>query len=178
MKKLLLLGLSFFLAFSLAAETKKPLNEQLSELGFQVPKKEAKAADFTITGLDGKKFKLSDNKDKIILLNQWATWCPPCKAEMPSIQRLFDKVKSKKFLIAAVSVGEEKAVVADFIKKSKYTFPIYLDETNKATADYSTGSIPTTYLIGKNNMILGRIVGSIEWDTKEIMKLLEDLLKE
>ena len=87
------------------------------------------------------------------------------------------KINNPNFQIIAVSVGEEKDTVTKFIKVQKYTFPIYLDTANSGTADYSTGSIPTTYLIDKNGIILGRIVGSTKWDTPEVYSLINGLLK-
>jgi thiol-disulfide isomerase/thioredoxin len=171
--------LSFLLLFvsSIFFYGEENIQKSLTNLGFQIPKSEAAAADFTVTDLNGKTFKLSENQDKVILFNQWATWCPPCRQEMPSIQRLYDKIKNPDFKIIAVSVGENKETVTDFLKKNKYTFPIMLDPTGKSTAEYSTGSIPTTYLIGKKGKILGRIVGGTEWDSAEFINIIKGLLK-
>jgi peroxiredoxin len=153
------------------------IQNKLASLGFQTPKTESMSRDFTVEDMNGKKVKLSDFKGNVVLLNQWATWCPPCKKEMPSIQRLFEKMKGKSFTVMAVSVGEKKETVAGFLKSNKYSFPIFLDPTGNATADYGTGSIPTTYLIDKNGKILGRIVGGIEWDNPKIVSLINELLK-
>jgi thiol-disulfide isomerase/thioredoxin len=179
MKKIIALSviISMFFIYGLAAQTDET-GKELANQGFQIPKKESFAPEVIVEDLKGKKFKFSENEGKILLFNQWATWCPPCKQEMPSIQRLSDKMKGKAFMVIGVSVGENKQTVADFLKQNKYTFPIFLDPTNKATEEYSTGSIPTTYLIGKKGKILGRIVGSREWDTPEFIALLEKLVKE
>jgi thiol-disulfide isomerase/thioredoxin len=179
MKKLsfMILLVSFLALSNSYSQDLSIIKEKLAKMGFEIEKNQVTATDFILEGLNNGKFKLSENKDKVIFFNQWATWCPPCKAEMPSIQRLHEKINNSKFKIVAVSLGEKKEKVAAFIRQAGYTFPIFLDPSGTATANYSSGAIPTTYLIGKNGIILGKIVGGAEWDTPQFISIINELLK-
>ena len=150
---------------------------KLYNMGFQTPKAPFPAPDFEFYDLKGGKVKLSDFKGNVILLNLWATWCPPCRAEMPSIEKLFKKMGNTKFKIIALSVNEEKSTVTNFLKTNPYTFPIYLDEVGNSNTNYASGSIPTTYIIDKDGIIQGRVVGAREWDTDSIVDLIKNLIE-
>lgn len=119
--------------------------------------------------------KLSAARGKLVLLNFWATWCPPCRAEMPSIDRLADLMKNEKFTVMAVSVGEERKVVADFIAANKYRLPVFLDRSSQLGAAFGVRSIPTTYLLDKDGKVIAGIVGSREYDSPELVALLKDM---
>ncbi|MDP3177627.1 MAG: TlpA disulfide reductase family protein, partial [Spirochaetaceae bacterium] len=101
--------------------------EELGAMGFDIFREPVPIPDFTLPGLDGKSAKISSLRGKIVLLNFWATWCPPCRAEMPSIQRLWESQKGGAFTVMAVSVGEKESTVKAFIAKEKFGFPVYLD---------------------------------------------------
>lgn len=135
-----------------------------------------KMIDVTFTALDGTAKKLSDYKGQVILLNLWATWCPPCRAEMPAMEQLYAAYKEKGFVIAAVSVGEDAKTVKDFLKKTPYSFPVFTDPEGQVSGTYGTGSIPTTYLIDKEGTFLGRFVGAREWYSEDAQNLIEALL--
>lgn len=145
----------------------------LEKMQADIPQREFPLIDANLTGLDGKNIKLSDYKGKVILLNLWATWCPPCRAEMPSMEQLYKAYKDKDFVIVAVSVGEEKKTVTDFLAETPYSFPIYLDLQNEISANYSTGSIPTTYLIDKKGILAARFIGGRNWYSEDAKELVE-----
>jgi len=154
------------------------VKQDLQSMGFQIFNADIPAPNFTIYDLSGKAVTLTELKGKVVLLNLWATWCPPCKAEMPSLQRLYEATKDKDFVILAIDSGEDKDTVSKFITANNYTFPIMIDPTNNAIEQYSSGSIPTTYLINKKGFVLGRVVGGKEWDSKEFIDLIDKLIKE
>ncbi len=132
-----------------------------------------KAIDFTLKDLEGKTHKLSDYKGKIVFLNFWATWCPPCRAEMPSMQKIYETWDSKKFVMLAVAVKQNRDVVKNFIEENAYNFPVLLDSDGKVAGMYRVRGIPTTYLIDKEGNIITRVVGSREWTLEEIYGLVE-----
>src|SRR3989338_5916455 len=119
------------------------------------------AADFNLPDLSGKIVKLSDYKGKVVFLHFWATWCPPCRGEMPYLQALYVKLKAKKFEILAVAMDREgKRVVEPFIKKGKYTFKVLLDPKGVVSSPYAIVGIPTTFILDRNGRIVDKIVGS------------------
>ena len=120
--------------------------------------------------------QLSDYKGKVILLNFWATWCPPCRAEMPTIEKLYQALKNEpNFVFLAVDAHEKPDQVKSFIKKNGYSFPVLLDTTGEADAEYSVQAIPTTYLIDRSGHVLGGAAGGREWDRPEVIQAIKDL---
>jgi len=135
-----------------------------------------KLPDFTLKTLSGKETSLSDYRGKIVFLNLWATWCPPCRQEMPSMEKLYQKFKNKDFVILAVSMREKQGTVEKFVKNNKLTFPVLLDSKGKVGRDYMATSIPTTYLINKQGEIIGRAVGGRDWANEDSFNLFSTLL--
>lgn len=153
-----------------------PEQMALGSLGFQIPSGLFEAPDFTLKDLDGKNLTLSSLRGKFVFLNFWATWCPPCRAEMPSMQVLHEKYKNENFVILAVNLREDKKTVEKFLKKNKYTFPVVMDVNGDVGGSmYGVSGIPTTYFIGADGYVLGRLVGTREWDTDEVYSVIEKL---
>ena len=132
--------------------------------------------DFELPSLDGKKIRLSDYKGKKVILNFWATWCPPCKAEMPHMQRFYEtKAGSQNAEIIAVNltyaerVSDKRSKVETFRNEYKLNFPILLDENGDAGNTYRPITIPTTYMIDTNGVIRKKIIGPMD---EEIMERL------
>jgi peroxiredoxin len=134
------------------------------------------APDFSLPGTSEQEIKLSDYRGKIVLLNFWATFCAPCRMEMPSLQAISVKYQNDDIVVIAVSVdsGREKAV-KKWIKKMKLKFPIAL-EGNTAGDSYAVSALPVTFIIDKKGQLIGRILGEREWDNKETHQLIETLL--
>jgi peroxiredoxin len=151
--------------------------ELINKLGGGRPKKTVKIIDAEIMNMNGKTSKLSDYNGKVIMLNLWATWCPPCREEMPSMQNLYNDFKNKNFTIVAVSQGENLNTVKKFLDKKNYTFPIFIDNKNEVAKSYNTGSIPTTYLINKNGNLIAQFIGGRNWYSKESIDLIKELVK-
>ena len=154
------------------------VNEMLLKAGFAVPKAEIAASDFTLESPDGKNVSLASFKGSLVFLSFWATWCGPCKQELPSVQALYDKLKSKGFIVVAVDVMEENKTVSVFVKANRMTFPVLLDADGKVGGKYNARSIPTNYLLDRKGKILARIVGfdGTLWDSPERVALFEKLL--
>lgn len=138
-----------------------------------------KAPEFCLEDLEGKAIELKTFKGKVILLNFWATWCGPCKEEMPSMETLYQRFDKKDFALLGVSVDfEAREEVRRFIGKKGYTFPILLDPKGKVLDLYGVKAIPSSFLINKRGVILGRAIGPRRWDRPEVISLIDLLLTE
>ena len=136
------------------------------------------APDFTFPGLDGKMVSLSDYKGKVVLLNIWATWCPPCVEEMPSMERLYQKFKGQNFEILAVSIDEPGLkVVAPFMKKSNLTFPALIDSEGAIKAVYGITGIPESFIIDKQGNLIKKIIGPVDWATRDIFRFFSEVIE-
>lgn len=151
--------------------------ERFEKLGFYVFPEPVEVGDFSVEALKGGAARLDDMKGKIVLLNFWATWCPPCRLEMPSIEVLWKKANTLPFTVMAVSVGEEKSTVDEFITQQKYSFPIYLDPSGALGSAFNARSIPTTYVVNKEGKVIAGIVGSHMYDGPEVLALFSELAK-
>jgi thiol-disulfide isomerase/thioredoxin len=149
--------------------------DTMEKLGFYVFPSPVDVGDFTVEALKGGNAKLSQSKGKIVLLNFWATWCPPCRAEMPSIEALSKAMRGKAFSIIAVSVSEEKPTVEKFIAEQKYSYPIFLDRSGQLGTAFNASSIPTTYIVDKAGKVIAGMQGSREYDGPEVIALFNEL---
>jgi len=113
--------------------------------------------DFTLTDLAGKTWTRSALKGKVVLVNFWATWCPPCRKEMPDLNALYDRFKAKGFVILAIS-DEKTDVVSKFIREHKYTYPILLDPGRKVNTDYQVMGIPKSFLYDRTGKMIAQTI--------------------
>ena len=123
-----------------------------------------KAIDFKLKDLDGKELSLSDLKGKKVFINFWATWCPPCKAEMPEIEKIYQETKDSDLVIVAIEIGEPLSTVKPFINNNKYNFKVLLDLDQSVATKYGISAIPTSYFIDKNGNIVSKNVGAMDID--------------
>ncbi len=141
-------------------------------------KGDKKAPDFSLLDLRGRRVGLKEFRGKIILLNFWATWCGPCKEEMPFLEILHQQFKEKDFVVLTVSVDYEGAkLVQDFINKQRYTFPVLLDPKCEVLDLFDVKGIPTTFLIDKKGKLLGRAIGPRDWKCQEAISLIGILVE-
>ena len=129
--------------------------------------------------LDGKPHTLADYKGRVVLINFWATWCPPCRAEMPSMQRLKIAMKDKPFTILAVDMGETEAEVRQFLKEMKapkLDFTILMDKDGKSLKEWKVFVFPTSYVLDAQGKLRYSLLGSTEWDEADNLKKIEALL--
>ncbi len=173
MKKVIFL----LLAFALTSSQADDLQTQFTRLGFHTFTKEIPIYDFELESLDGQTISLSSLRGKVIFLNFWATWCPPCRSEMPSMERIYKELKDEGFEIVAVDLQEDKKRVQKFEDDFGLSFTVLLDKTGRIGQSYGARSIPTTYIIDKNGIILARALGAMEWFTPEILSLFRAILK-
>jgi len=134
--------------------------------------------NFTLPLLDGTKITLSQLKGKVVFLNFWATWCGPCRSEMPSMEAVYQKLKDKGLEIIAVNLGESRDKVSGFMNEYKLTFRPVLDERQITGSQYNIRAIPTTYIIDRRGLIIARLVGSTNWNTPRIISALEAVLRD
>lgn len=128
------------------------------------------APDFDLATINGEPTKLSDYRGKIIILNFWASWCPPCKAEMPNIEKFYKENKGQNVIVLAVnltSVERNKNDVQQFIKDNGLTFPVLLDEHGKVGNLYQTFTIPASYIINTKGIVQKKFVGPMSEDISE-----------
>ena len=128
--------------------------------------------DFTLENLKGESIALSDFKGHTILLNFWAIWCGPCRAEMPSMEKLYNELADDGIVLIAVNLGDSKSAVEEFVKKTNITFPILLDKTGEIGSIYGASSIPLSYLIDTEGYLVGGVLGTTVWNTKEIIEIV------
>jgi thiol-disulfide isomerase/thioredoxin len=148
-----------------------------TEAGLPVLKDSVRPIEFTLPLLDdGTEQKLSALKGKVVFLNFWATWCGPCRIEMPSMETLYRKYREQGLDILAVNCQEQQRDVAAFMKNNKLSFPAALDRSGEVSMRYGARAIPTTYIIGRDGKIVSRITGSLSWDNPKIFAAFEALL--
>lgn len=164
-----------FLILVLAAEGGE--GDLFSKMRINPIKGDKKAPDFSLKDLTGKKVEIKDYKGKIIFLNFWATWCVPCKEEMPSLEVLHERFKGEKFVLLTVSVDYEGLkVVHGFLDKHSYTFPVLLDPNGETLDLFEVKGIPTTFIIDKKGRVIGRALGPRDWRSPEVFSLVNLLV--
>jgi thiol-disulfide isomerase/thioredoxin len=183
MKKtfIIFLGLIWFLPCFVFASPGDPVPRDVilsfSTAGLPVQDRSIAPIDFSLPLLEGGgNQKLSDLKGKVVFLNFWATWCGPCRSEMPSMEILYKRLRDKGFEILAVNIAEETPEVSRFMKNNKLSFPTALDSGSVA-GQYGIEAIPTSYIIDRQGGIVSRVVGSLNWNNPKIFAALEALLK-
>ena len=134
------------------------------------------APELTLFDLDGNEVSLIDFKGEVVLLNNWATWCPPCRQEMPEFQTYYDKYKDLGFQVVAVEAGEPADEVRNFVKEVGLDFVILLDPENKTLKTFQTSSLPNSFVIDRNGNLRFAWLGAINEPTLE--KYITPLLKE
>jgi cytochrome c-type biogenesis protein len=159
-------------------QTSPGVRQALEELDLPRVDRSVPMIDFSAQLLDGTTIRLSDLKGKAIFLNFWATWCGPCRMEMPSMEALYRRLKGRGFEILAVNVRESKGDAAAFMDEMHLSFPAALDTRGSIAATYGIDAFPTTYLIDRNGGIVTRLVGARDWDAPELAGLFEALTEE
>lgn len=134
-----------------------------------------KAINFGLKDLDGNTVSLSDYIGKNVYLNFFATWCPPCRGEMPDIEKVYQKYKNQDFVVLAIDLGEDRDTVKSFIENNKYNFKVLLDSDQTVGQKYRTTSIPVSVFIDKKGNIAAKQVGAMTSEQMELkVKMLID----
>ncbi len=171
-----LFALLFVLSVSPPAHSEG--DELFSKIGIQPMKDKRKAPDCSLEALSGERIQLKALKGKMIFLNFWVTWCGPCKEEMPSMEALYQQFKEKEFIFLTISVDyEDKKKVKEFIDRHHYLFPVLIDPECLTLELFAVKAIPTTFLINKKGMMIGRAVGPKNWKSPEVVSILNLLVE-
>ena len=142
-----------------------------------VPDKPA-APDFALKDADGRLHRLSESRGKVVMVNFWATWCPPCRREMPSMQRAWEKLQGGNFEMYAVNVGEDEDTIFGFTFSTgvELTFPILLDRDAHVIKAWPVVALPTSFVIDPQGRIVYRAVGGREWDDPQLLRQIRKLM--
>ena len=136
------------------------------------------ASDFTLTDIAQHSLSLSEKNGKVILLNFWASWCPPCVKEIPSMNRLAQSFQPEQFEIVSVNFKETSQTIRDFLAQVHVDFPVLVDIDGKVSADYEIFSFPSSFLIDTNGRIRYSVNAAIEWDEPQVQTVIEQLISE
>jgi peroxiredoxin len=152
-----------------------PLAEAMKELDLIRPARSKAAEDFTLPMPGGSTFKLSEHRGKVVMINFWATWCPPCLEEMPAMERLYRAQKEAGFTLVAVSVDTDGAKIAPFMAEHKLTFPIALDPKMDLANGYAVRALPSSFLVGRDGNLAALAIGPRHWDGDAALSVVEGL---
>ncbi len=140
------------------------------------PQAKIEAPDFVVRTPEGGSLRLRDYRGQVVFLTFWATWCVPCRREMPGMEKLYREFRDQGFTIIALNLNEPVAAVRAFVKELSLTFPVGIDPAMVNFAVYGGRALPTSYLIGRDGKILGFAIGPREWDSKDARAYIKSLL--
>lgn len=136
------------------------------------------APDVELKTLSGEIVKLSQYRGKVVILNFWATWCPPCRAEMPSMEKLYRMFPNGELVMLAVNVEEDGAkTVPAFLAGNPHSFPILFDQGAKAQRTYGVFRFPESFIIGPDGQVVDKVVGAIDWVDPQVVGFIKSLQK-
>jgi thiol-disulfide isomerase/thioredoxin len=173
--------ISGLLAFPLAAQdldkTIAPeIKTAFAKARIPVLRSRTPAPDFQAARLDGTPVRLGSLKGKVVFLNFWATWCPPCREEMPSMEALYQVFRETDLEFLAIDIQEDRNTVAAFVTEHGLNFPVALDSTGRISAEYGIRGIPTTFIIDREGGVVASVVGGRDWNTPAVLDALEQLI--
>jgi peroxiredoxin len=154
------------------------LDDAIRELDLIKPSRQKVAEDFSLRMPDGGAFRLSDQRGKVVLINFWATWCPPCREEMPAMERLYQQHKDQGLVLVAVSLDADPAVVPAYLKSSKLTFPVALDPKAEVGNKYGVRALPSSFIVDRHGTLTALALGPRAWDNDASHSLVEALTRQ
>jgi peroxiredoxin len=176
MRVIICLGVALLVSnTTVSASALEPL---LRAAGLSTPSTVATAADFELPDMTGQRHRLHKQRGKVVFLNFWATWCPPCVHEMPMMEQLYQALRHQPFVMWAVNLQESREQVERFMTANRLHFPALLDAESTVTTLYKVRGLPTTYLIDCAGNVVGWVVGPREWSNKATRILVTTMLKD
>ncbi len=166
MRRILLLAILFVAIAAgpaLAGSGRPESPSPVAEVGKPAP-------DFALKDLQGNTVRLSDLRGKVVFLNFWASWCPPCRAEMPAMERLYEAMGGKDFAMLAVNVEDDLKAVKNFVADHSHAFPVLLDPKAEVQDLYRVYRFPETFLIDKQGTIIQHYVGARDWSNVDFLQ--------
>jgi len=156
-----------------AAPPTAPDEELLLNLGFHLIADGHLFPDIPFVDQDGRELKLSDFSGSVVLLNFWATWCPPCRAEMPSMGELSKKLENHDFAMIPINAQETSELVEAFLEEFEIDFPVYYDFYGRAASRVGILALPTSVLIDRDGSAIAAVRGAFEWDNKDLVAMMK-----
>ncbi|MDR3301615.1 MAG: TlpA family protein disulfide reductase [Spirochaetaceae bacterium] len=174
-KILILTACAVLIPFCAQADVPADVKNAFEKAGLPLIKEARLSPDWTLGTLDGKTIRLSQLQGKIVFLNFWATWCPPCRAEMPSIEALYQRFKDKGIEFFAVDIAENAKTVQKIVQAQKLHFPVLLDSSGSVGGDYNIQAIPVTVIVDRDGKMILSSVGARSWNSPAIIAAFETL---
>lgn len=156
--------------------TGKSLVDEMKKLGLIPLEDNPESLDFELPDLQGNPVRLSSFQGKVVFLNFWATWCGPCREEMPSMQALYEELQNEGLEIVAVNLQENQKAVQAFVDKLELSFTVVIDKTGQVGSAYGAASIPISYIIDRRGYVIGGAIGGRNWDTPEYIEFFRLVL--
>jgi peroxiredoxin len=160
----------FLLILLLAWTGPIPADQRLTPITGNVP-----APDFELLDTNGKTHRLSDYRGRPVIINFWTTWCPPCREELPSMNRAWKQLEKEGIAMLAINMGEDEDTIFIFSADYPTDFPILMDQSGEVIASWPVKGLPTTYVIAPDGNIAYRAIGSREWDDKDLLDTIRAL---
>lgn len=136
-----------------------------------------RAPSFNLTADDGSGFRLEDYRGKVVLLNFWATWCPPCVREMPALSNLHERFKADGLVVLGISVDEDRQAYERFLQQGRVSFPTVRDPERSVSNRYGTSKYPETYLINREGTVMRKYISEQDWEGPVIVNYLSSILR-
>jgi len=170
-----LLVVTILLSCGYAPKPVVPSAETLRELGFTPLTNDKLIPNINFQDLENERtLTLEEFRGSVVLLNFWASWCPPCRAEIPSMENLAEALEDSEFSIIPIDVMEETTLIKAFLKEYKVDFPVYLDPEGVAAQEIGISSLPTSILIDREGRALAVVAGALEWDSEEMIAMMKN----
>jgi peroxiredoxin len=151
------------------------VEKAMKELDLIRPSPPKLAKDFTLKMPDGLTFRLSEQRGRVVFINFWATWCPPCREEMPALQRLNERTKKGRLVMLAVSVDGDPKVVTPFLEEHRFTFAIGLDPKMELANTYGVRALPASFIVDRDGYLVALALGPRVWDNAASQALVEGM---
>ena len=154
------------------------LDEAARELDLVRPPRPRLADDFAVALVRGDTFRLREQRGKPVMINFWATWCAPCREEMPAMERLYRRYKEQGFVMLAVSIDSDLALVTPFLEAHKLTFPVALDAKMELANTYRVRALPSSFIVDRQRFLAALALGPRAWDSRAAHSLVEGMLRQ